>query len=71
LYTLNNCSSEAKRKLIRIVKHKNADQSSLDFLRNEVEKTATSNMQKKKTKSYRNKSMEQLDFFQHRILVLR
>jgi octaprenyl-diphosphate synthase len=65
LYALNNCSSALKRKLIRIVKHKSTDKASVDFLINEAEKIGGFKYAEEKMRFYRDKAIEQLDFFPH------
>lgn len=63
IYTLNTCDKILRRKLIRIVKHKNTDEASLDYLVAEVEKHGGLAYAKEKMLEYRENAITILHEF--------
>lgn len=63
IYTLKNCDRRLRKKLISIVKYKNTDEASLDYLVDQVEKHGGMNYAKEKMLEYREKSIAILKEF--------
>ncbi|MBA4054111.1 MAG: polyprenyl synthetase [Marivirga sp.] len=57
IYALNNCDYWLRKKLIRIIKHKNTDEKSVDYLVNEVEKIGGITYAEKKMKSFSDEAL--------------
>lgn len=63
IYTLNTCDRSLRKKLIRIIKHKNTDETSLDYLISEVEKHGGLKYAEDKMLEYRTRAIDLLHEF--------
>jgi len=63
IYTLNNCGWWMRRKLIRIIKHKNTDRPHVDFLIDQVKKTGGIQYAHERMLAYRDAALNILNDF--------
>lgn len=63
IYTLKNCDYLMRKKLVRIIKHKNTDEKSVDYLIDEVEKAGGIIYTEKKMQSFRDEALSILHDF--------
>jgi len=60
LYTLNNCDTELRKKLIRVIKYKNTDTESINFLIDEVKKKGGITYAEKRMIDFRDEALKLL-----------
>lgn len=63
IYTLNNCTPSLRKKIIYILKHKNTDKESVDYVISEVNKNGGIAYAEKKMIAYREEALELLSEF--------
>lgn len=60
IYTLNNCNAAIRKKLIRIVRNKNTDKKSVDYLIEEVKKNGGIDYAEEKMLLFREEALKLL-----------